>query len=207
MPWRKGGVEPPYFIGKDEKLPLLLSLLMGFQHSLAMVAGIATSGGLLIAGDACFAFQLDSEMCAAKQYMVSAAWIASGLLTVVQVFRARILGTKYYLGTGLISVMGTSFTFLPIARDMVISSISEARGAGLCTGTNNDCVGYGKNGYGRFLGTCMVASLLEVGLAMSPPRYIKALFPPGERSWPAPGPTEIKRPFSPCSASQRSPTI
>lgn len=176
MPWRKGGVEPPYFLGKDEKLPLALSLLMGFQHSLAMVAGIATSGGLLIAGDACFAWQLDSEMCAAKQYMVSAAWIASGLLTLVQVFRARIIGTKYYLGTGLISVMGTSFTFLPIARDMVISSISEARGAGLCTG--NDCIGYGKKGYGRFIGTCMVASLLEVGIAMIPPKFLKKIFPP-----------------------------
>mmetsp|Transcript_16480 Transcript_16480/g.50956 ORF Transcript_16480/g.50956 Transcript_16480/m.50956 type:complete len:121 (+) Transcript_16480:382-744(+) len=50
MPWSKGGVEPPKFLAKDEKLPLLLSLFMGFQHALAMVAGIATSGGMLIAG-------------------------------------------------------------------------------------------------------------------------------------------------------------
>lgn len=124
---------------------------MGLQHSLAMVAGIATSGGLLIAGDACFAWQKDSEMCAAKSYMVSAAWMASGFLTILQVsrrkiaaplpasaracstpphhgpnlsppaqvFRAKILGTPFYLGTGMISVMGTSFTFLPIAREMV----------------------------------------------------------------------------------------
>ena len=40
-------------------------------HALAMIAGIATSGGLLIAGDACFIWQLDSEMCDAKPYMVS----------------------------------------------------------------------------------------------------------------------------------------
>eukprot|EP00965_Chrysotila_dentata_P175676 5799670-Pleurochrysis_carterae.AAC.1 len=66
MPWRKGGVAPPVFIGKDAKLPLLLSLIMGFQHCLAMLAGIATSGGLLIAGDACFAWQYDSEMCSAQ---------------------------------------------------------------------------------------------------------------------------------------------
>merc|ERR1712097_206025 len=111
MPWSKGGVEPPQFLAKDEKLPLTLSLVMGLQHALAMVAGIATSGGMLIAGD---------------------AWFTSGILTIIQVFRAKIIGTGYYLGTGLISVMGTSFTFLPIAREMVIRSITDARAEGKC---------------------------------------------------------------------------
>ena len=37
MPWQKGGVAPPQFLGKDEKLPLMLSLFMGFQHALACV--------------------------------------------------------------------------------------------------------------------------------------------------------------------------
>ncbi|KAK7249243.1 xanthine transmembrane transporter [Aureococcus anophagefferens] len=96
------------------------------QHALAMVAGIATSGGLLIAGDACFPWQRDSAMCEAREYMISAAWITPGILTIIQVFRARILGTGFYLGTGLISVMGTSFTFLPIAREMVIREIRDA---------------------------------------------------------------------------------
>jgi len=176
MPWSKGGVEPPMFLGKDAKLPLVLSLSMGLQHALAMIAGIATSGGMLIAGDACFPWQKDSEMCAAREYLVSAAWITSGILTIIQVFRAKILGTPYYLGTGLISVMGTSFTFLPIARDMVISSIKEASGAGLCVA--GDCAGYGKEGYGRFLGTCMVAALLEIGIALIPAKYLKKIFPP-----------------------------
>ena len=88
MPWSKGGVEPPQFLAKDEKLPLTLSLIMGLQHALAMVAGIATSGGMLIAGDACFAWQQDSEMCESREYLVSAAWITSGILTIIQVFRA-----------------------------------------------------------------------------------------------------------------------
>ena len=119
MPWSRGGVAPPQFLGKDARLPLLLALVMGFQHALAMVAGIATSGGMLIAGDTCFPWQYDSAMCEAQNYLVSAAWITSGILTIIQVFRAKILGTPYYLGTGLLSVMGTSFTFLPIAREMV----------------------------------------------------------------------------------------
>ena len=71
--------------------------------------------------------------------------------------------------------MGTSFTFLPIARDMVISSISDAKAEGLCDGP--DCKGYGMEGYGRFLGTCMVAAFFEVGLAMLPPKFRKKMFP------------------------------
>eukprot|EP00965_Chrysotila_dentata_P230746 6197966-Pleurochrysis_carterae.AAC.2 len=89
---------------------------------------------------------------ALQAYMVSAAWITSGILTCTQVFRAKIRGTKYYLGTGLISVMGTSFTFLPIAREMVTASIGDAKQAGLCETNENgieDCRGFGMKGFGE----------------------------------------------------------
>ncbi|KAH8087577.1 xanthine transmembrane transporter [Aureococcus anophagefferens] len=171
-----GGVAPPKFLSKDERLPLVVALTMGLQHALAMVAGIATSGGLLIAGDACFPWQKDSAMCDAREYMISAAWITSGILTIIQVFRAKILGTPFYLGTGLISVMGTSFTFLPIAREMVIREIRDASASGKCDG--GDCRGFGKEGYGKFLGTCMVASLFEIAISMMPSKVRKRLFPP-----------------------------
>ena len=164
---------------------------MGLQHALAMVAGIATSGGMLIAGDACFDWQKDSEMCDSREYLVSAAWITSGILTIIQVFRAKIIGTGYYLGTGLISVMGTSFTFLPIAREMVIRSITDARAEGKCECTPGtaddgsatcgfpfDCKGYGKEGYGKFLGTAMVAAFVEVVIALMPSKMRQKLFPP-----------------------------
>mmetsp|Transcript_20709 Transcript_20709/g.26808 ORF Transcript_20709/g.26808 Transcript_20709/m.26808 type:complete len:701 (-) Transcript_20709:468-2570(-) len=175
MPW-KGKAEPPMFLSKDEVLPLMLAMIMGLQHALAMVAGIATSGGLLIAGDACFAWQLDSEMCDAKEYLVSAAWITSGILTCVQVFRAKLGGTGYYLGTGLVSVMGTSFTFLPIARDMVISEIRDAKAQGKCK-DNGDCVGFGREGYGKFLGTAMVAAWIEVIISFLPVKVRQKIFP------------------------------
>ena len=165
---------------------------MGLQHALAMVAGIATSGGMLIAGDACFDWQKDSEMCESREYLVSAAWITSGILTIIQVFRAKILGTGFYLGTGLISVMGTSFTFLPIAREMVIRAITDAQAEGKCDctpGTDSetgaatcgypfDCKGYGKEGYGKFLGTAMVAAFLEVVIALMPSKMRQKMFPP-----------------------------
>jgi len=176
LPFLGGGVSPPLFLGKDDKLPLLLAILMGLQHSLAMVAGIATSGGLLIAGDACFPWQYDSKMCDARPYLVSAAWITSGILTCVQVFRAKLCG-GYYLGTGLISVMGTSFTFLPIAREMVVSEIQQAKADGKCIG-NYDCQEAGLEGYGKFLGTCMVAAIFEMLVAVIPPKYLKKIFPP-----------------------------
>ena len=71
LPCSEGGVNPPKFLAKDERLPFIPAMLLGLQHALAMIAGIATSGGLLIAGDACFIWQLDSDMCDAKPYMVS----------------------------------------------------------------------------------------------------------------------------------------
>ena len=132
-----------------------------------MVAGIATSGGMLIAGDACFPWQKDSAMCEAREYMVSAAWITSGILTIIQVFRARILGTGYYLGTGLISVMGTSFTFLPIAREMIVGEIMASKAD--CYDTSEDP---GLAAYGKFLGTCMVAAFFEIILGLLPPKVM-----------------------------------
>jgi len=175
LPWA-ADVPPPMFLGKDDKLPLMLALVMGLQHALAMVAGIATSGGLLIAGDACFPWQFDSEMCDAKEYLVSAAWITSGLLTIVQVFRAKLGNSGYYLGTGLVSVMGTSFTFLPIARDMVISEINDARNEGKCS-SDGDCNGFGKKGYGKFLGTAMAAAFLEIIISFLPIKLRQKMFP------------------------------
>ena len=198
LSWCKGVAPPPFFFGKDEKLPFFLSLFLGLQHCLAMVGGIATSGGYLITNDACMNWQWDSEMCSRKGWMISVAWLTSGLLTIVQVFRAKIKGTKYYLGTGLISVMGTSFTFLPIVRTMIVEAIVEARKTACDVDSDGkvdftgECYheellrgelakntkGAGAIGYGKFLGTVLVASLFEIGLAFVPPRVIKKLFPP-----------------------------
>ena len=48
------------------------------------------------------------------QYLVSTSLIVSGLLSAVQMFRFHIKGTKYYIGTGLLSVVGKSFSILQI---------------------------------------------------------------------------------------------
>lgn len=46
------------------------------------------------------------------QYLVSTSLIVSGLLSAVQMFRLHIKGTKYYIGTGLLSVVGKKFLHL-----------------------------------------------------------------------------------------------
>lgn len=98
----KGPLQPPPFLAKDEKLPLLVSIIMGLQHCLAMLGGIVTVPAL-IAGDACFPFQFDEKLCASKEYMISASLFASGVLTIIQIIRFKLL-KGYFLGTGLLSV-------------------------------------------------------------------------------------------------------
>ena len=60
---------------------------------------------------------------AEKQYLISAGLITSGLLSLIQIYRAKLPFGEYYLGTGLISVLGTSFTFVPIARKSIAFQI------------------------------------------------------------------------------------
>ncbi|KAL3927167.1 MAG: hypothetical protein SGPRY_002953, partial [Prymnesium sp.] len=167
---RRKSLRAPPFFAKDDALPILVSLVMGLQHALAMMGGLITPP-TLIANDGCL-FNRDKELCDAKAYMISSSLITSGILTIVQV------GTSLHsfprtgdsscclrATAGLISVMGTSFTFLPIAREITTGEFGPD-GAG------------GKAGYGKFLGTCLVASLLEIALSFIPPRTLRKMFPP-----------------------------
>lgn len=165
MPWG-GAVDAPPFMGKDAVLPVMVAIIMGLQHCLAMLGGIITPPRL-IANDACFPWQRSDELCDAKEYMISASLITSGLLTIIQVVRCKLF-KGYYLGTGLISVMGTSFTFMPVFRDAVIQQINDNDG--------NDDIGL--EAYGKVLGTVLVACFMEIGLSFVPPKVLRRMFPP-----------------------------
>lgn len=89
------------FYGLDAKPNLATTLLCGVQHVLAMFVGIVTPP-LIIAG------VLELNL-AETAFFVSMALFTSGVTTFVQVKR---LGP---LGSGLLSVQGTSFTFVPLA--------------------------------------------------------------------------------------------
>ncbi|KAL7010299.1 hypothetical protein EMMF5_000320 [Cystobasidiomycetes sp. EMM_F5] len=95
------------FYGLNDELPLVLALVCGFQHSLAMLAGVITPPIIFASS-----LSLDSST---QVYMVAASLICSGILSAVQMSRFRIPGTNYYFGTGLITVVGTSFATLSTA--------------------------------------------------------------------------------------------
>lgn len=90
-------------------LSLPIQRTTGFQHALAMIAGVVTPV-LIMSGPGTGNMNLDMST---RSYMLSASLISSGILSLIQITRFRIFNTKYYIGTGLLSVVGTSFNFVP----------------------------------------------------------------------------------------------
>lgn len=82
------------FFGLNDRMPVLLALLLGLQHALAMLAGIITPP-IILSGAANFTSEMQS-------YLVSTSLIASGILSCIQITRFHIWKTPYFIGTGLI---------------------------------------------------------------------------------------------------------
>ena len=155
---------PTTFYPLDEPLPLLLTAVMGLQHAFAMVGGLITPPYVV------FRFTIDFMDVELQQYAIVAALITSGICTIINVmqfeipFCKKLFGRRLFIGTGLLSVMGTSFTFLPIfeiaIRQMTADGIE------------------GTVAYGKMLGTSAVCALLEVAFSVIPGKVIKKIFPP-----------------------------
>jgi hypothetical protein len=75
------------FFGLNDKMPVLLALILGLQHSLAMLAGVITPG-LILSGEG--GAHLSPEM---QQYLVSTSLIVCGILTTIQITRFHIYKT------------------------------------------------------------------------------------------------------------------
>ncbi|KAK3385089.1 permease family-domain-containing protein [Podospora didyma] len=167
LPFMKKSDRPPPFFGLNDKMPVFLALLLGFQHALAMLAGIITPP-IIMAGAG--GVNLKS---ADIQYLVSAALIVSGLLSCIQITRFHIKGTPYYIGTGLISVVGISFAIIPVAT----GAFDQMYKNGFCqtiNGVKQPC----PEGYGAILGTSAVCALIEVLISFLPPKLMLKIFPP-----------------------------
>ena len=95
------------FFGLNDKMPVLLALLLGFQHALSMLAGVITPP-IIIAGQG--GANLGGSQ---AQYLVSTSLIVCGILSSIQISRFHLYKSPYYIGTGLISVVGTSFAIIP----------------------------------------------------------------------------------------------
>ncbi|RPD67033.1 Xanthine/uracil permease [Lentinus tigrinus ALCF2SS1-6] len=171
LPWKHNGqrTSAPPFYPLDSELPLLLAAACGLQHALAMLAGLITPP-IVIAGS----LSLDSKTSA---YMISASLIGSGILSMVQMSRIRLFG-GYYLGTGLLAVVGTSFASVSTANAVFDALYAD----GTCPSTTSEdgmvtreaC----PDAYGLFLGTSLVCAFLEILISFIPARTLKRIFPP-----------------------------
>ena len=150
LPFMKKVDRPPPFFGLNDRMPVVLALILGFQHSLAMLAGIITPP-LILAGAGGVNLGVEHT-----QYLVSTALIVSGILSAVQITRFRILKTPYYIGTGLISVVGISFSIIPVASGAFSQMYAN----------------------GAVLGTAAVCSLHLIVISFLPPRIMLRVFPP-----------------------------
>ncbi|GES64022.1 purine permease [Aspergillus terreus] len=155
------------FFGLEDKVPVFLALLLGLQHALAMLAGVI-SPPIILGGSGGVNFGEEDY-----QYLVSASLIASGLLSALQMARLHVTKTRYYIGTGLISVVGTSFATITVAT----GTFEQMYSTGYCP-TDGDTRLPCPKGYGALLATSCLCSLLEIGLSFLSPRILKRLFPP-----------------------------
>lgn len=87
IPFLRKKVQAAPFFGLNDNIPVVLALLLGFQHALAMLAGLITPP-IILAGSA--GANLTPEM---TQYLVSTALIVSGILSAIQITRFHIFKT------------------------------------------------------------------------------------------------------------------
>ncbi|GMM35395.1 hypothetical protein DASC09_027200 [Saccharomycopsis crataegensis] len=160
----KDKIQP--FFPLDAEMPVFLGFLLGLQHALAMLAGVV-SPPLLISSAA----NLDTET---TQFLVSCSLITSGILSAIQITRFRIYGTPYSIGTGLLCVVGTSFTTISIVSKAFPIMYKDGTCPVSEDGTKLPC----KDGYGMVLGTTCCCALLEIAGSFLPPKLLQKVFPP-----------------------------
>ncbi|PWN53211.1 Xanthine/uracil permease [Violaceomyces palustris] len=176
FPWSKPSTaanptsnrEAPFY-GLHDKLPLVVAALCGLQHALAMIAGLITPPIILSSS-----LSLPPET---QAYMISASLITSGLLSAIQITKIP-LPFGYQLGTGLLSVVGTSFSTLTTATAIFNNLYADGTCPMITNPDGSMSRGPCPDAYGYLLGTAAVCALLEMALSFVPVRTLKRAFPP-----------------------------
>jgi hypothetical protein len=88
IPFMKRARRAAPFFGLDDQMPVILALLLGFQHALAMLAGVI-SPPLIMSGQGGVNLTAGEQ-----QYLVSTSLIVCGILSSVQITRFHIRGTQ-----------------------------------------------------------------------------------------------------------------
>ena len=168
LPYMRKARRAAPFFGLNDRMPVLLALLLGFQHALSMLAGVITPP-IIIAGQGGANLGGDDA-----QYLVSTSLIVCGLLSSIQITRLHIYKSSYYIGTGLISVVGTSFAVIPVAT----GAFTQMYATGFCPTDSSGLKLPCPRGYGAILGTACCCALLEIALSFTKPTLLKKIFPP-----------------------------
>lgn len=165
LPFTKRPPKTQPFFSLDSDMPILLGLILGFQHALAMLAGLV-SPPIIIASAA----NLSVEQ---QEYLISASLITSGIMTIVTITRLRIPYTNYYIGTGLLTVLGTSFSTITVVNNLFPVLYKN----GVCKtvdGVQQAC----PEGYGYVIATSCCCALIEILLSFAPAHILTKVFPP-----------------------------
>ncbi|PSS18839.1 hypothetical protein M430DRAFT_19430 [Amorphotheca resinae ATCC 22711] len=157
--------EAPFY-GLNDEIPILLTILLGLQHALTMIGSIV-SPPLAIAGGA---FNFDAAI---TQYLVSAAFITTGIATALQVTRVHLAKTPFFIGTGLLSVVGPTFDILPIVFNYTAMRYKNGTCPTASDGTQLPC----PDAWGATLGTMLCTVWIQIGMSMVPPKSLNKIFP------------------------------
>ncbi|KAI1609306.1 putative purine permease [Exophiala viscosa] len=154
------------FYGLHDQVPILLTIILGLQHALTMIGSVVSPPLAIASG----AFNLPSEQ---VSYLVSAAFITTGIATALQVTRVHLKGTPFFIGTGLLSVVGPTFDILPIAFSYTSMRYSNGTCPTAADGTQLPC----PDAWGAILGTMLCTVLVQLLMSMVPPRLLNKIFP------------------------------
>ncbi|KAF2242832.1 purine permease [Trematosphaeria pertusa] len=154
------------FYGLNDRTPVLLTLLLGLQHALTMIGSIVSPPLAIASG----AFNFDS---AVTEYLVSTAFIATGIATALQVTRLHIMKTPFFVGTGLLSVVGPTFDILPIVFNYAALRYNTGSCPVLDDGTQGPC----PDAWGACLGTMLCCVWIQIAMAFVPPKMLNKVFP------------------------------
>ncbi|KAE8859403.1 hypothetical protein PTNB29_06634 [Pyrenophora teres f. teres] len=110
---------------------------------------------------------------ATTTYLVSAAFITTGIATALQVTRLHIMKTPFFVGTGLLSVVGPTFDILLIVFNYSALRYNSGNCPVLADGTQGPC----PDAWGACLGTMLCCVWLQIALAFVPPKMLNMVFP------------------------------
>lgn len=108
-----------------------------------------------------------------NKYLVSTAFITTGIATALQVTRVHITKTPFFIGTGLLSVVGPTFDILPIAFNYAALRYKSGTCPVAADGTQLPC----PDAWGAVLGTMLCCVWVQILMAFVPPKFLNKVFP------------------------------